>query len=54
MVKTQPGRSASTDAEPLNWHAPPPRASSLALVVVLLFLGIWYSRRMEKTFADVI
>ena len=27
---------------------------SMALVVVLLFLGIWYSRRMEKTFADVI
>ena len=27
---------------------------SLALVFVFLFLGIWYSRRMEKTFADVI
>jgi len=27
---------------------------SMSLVVVLLFLGIWYFRRMEKTFADVI
>ena len=27
---------------------------SMALVVVLLFLGSWYFRRMEKTFADVI
>jgi lipopolysaccharide transport system permease protein len=27
---------------------------SMALVVVFLFLGIWYFRRMEKTFADVI
>jgi len=26
----------------------------MALVVVLLFLGIWYFRRMEKAFADVI
>jgi lipopolysaccharide transport system permease protein len=27
---------------------------SMALVAVLLFLGTWYFRRMEKTFADVI
>jgi lipopolysaccharide transport system permease protein len=29
-------------------------ALSLALVVVLLWSGIWYFRRMERTFADVI
>lgn len=27
---------------------------SLALVIVLLFSGIWYFRKMERTFADVI
>lgn len=29
-------------------------ALSLALVVLILFSGIWYFRRMERTFADVI
>jgi lipopolysaccharide transport system permease protein len=29
-------------------------ALSLVLVVVLLLSGIWYFRRMERTFADVI
>lgn len=29
-------------------------ALSLALVVVLLWSGIWYFRRMERTFADEI
>jgi lipopolysaccharide transport system permease protein len=27
---------------------------SLALVVLLLVTGIWYFRKMERTFADVI
>jgi lipopolysaccharide transport system permease protein len=27
---------------------------SLALVFLLLWSGIWYFRRMERTFADVI
>jgi lipopolysaccharide transport system permease protein len=29
-------------------------ALSLSLVLLLLWSGIWYFRRMEKTFADVI
>ena len=29
-------------------------ALSLGLVVLLFFSGIWYFRRMERTFADVI
>jgi lipopolysaccharide transport system permease protein len=27
---------------------------SVSLVVLLLFSGIWFFRRMERTFADVI
>jgi len=27
---------------------------SIGLIIVLLFLGIWYFRKMEKTFADII
>jgi hypothetical protein len=39
---------------PNHVRASAPLDLSMTLVVVLLFLGIWYFRRMEKIFADVI
>lgn len=38
-------------AEPLYW---PGLAVSAALTVFFLWLGVWYFRKMERTFADVI
>ena len=39
------------EAEPLYW---PGLAVSALLTVFFLWLGVWYFRRMERTFADVI
>jgi lipopolysaccharide transport system permease protein len=39
------------DTEPLYW---PGLAASAALTVFFLWLGVWYFRKMERTFADVI
>ena len=39
------------NAEPLYW---PGLASSAALTLFFLWLGVWYFRKMERTFADVI
>jgi lipopolysaccharide transport system permease protein len=38
-------------AEPLYW---PGLATSAALTLFFLWLGVWYFRKMERTFADVI
>jgi lipopolysaccharide transport system permease protein len=38
-------------AEPLYW---PGLASSAVLTLFFLWLGVWYFRKMERTFADVI
>ncbi len=38
-------------AEPLYW---PGLAVSAVLTVFFLWLGVWYFRRMERTFADII
>ena len=38
-------------SEPLYW---PGLAASAAMTVFFLWLGVWYFRKMERTFADVI
>ena len=39
------------NSEPLYW---PGLAASAAMTVFFLWLGVWYFRKMERTFADVI
>ncbi len=44
-------RWAICGTTPLHWQS---FATSIVLSMVMLFVGVWYFRRMEKTFADVI
>ncbi len=42
---------AGSQAEPLYW---PGLLTSVVVSVLFLWLGVWYFRKMERTFADVI
>ena len=44
-------RWAICGTTPLHWQS---FVTSILLSLIMLFVGVWYFRRMEKTFADVI